>query len=93
MVDRQGRVWKYSFDKAFAVTQGKRKQAFQSAVGDVVSIVDAGRDVYIVGQNGIMVYDGKGVSPWGTVTVLGEVAMPGPVNMPSTMDLWCCEAW
>jgi protein involved in polysaccharide export with SLBB domain len=27
------------------------------------------------------------VSPWGTVTVLGEVANPGPVNMPSTMDL------
>jgi len=32
-------------------------------------------------------YDGKGVSPWGTVTVLGEVMRPGPVNMPSTMDL------
>ena len=32
-------------------------------------------------------YDGKGVSPWGTVTVLGEVVMPGPVNMPPTMDL------
>ena len=32
-------------------------------------------------------FEGKGVSPWGTVTVLGEVAMPGPVNMPSTMDL------
>lgn len=32
-------------------------------------------------------YDGQGVSPWGTVTVLGEVARPGPVNMPSTMDL------
>ena len=32
-------------------------------------------------------YDGKGVSPWGTVTVLGEVARPGPVNMPATMDL------
>ena len=32
-------------------------------------------------------YDGKGVSPWGTVTVLGEVARPGPVNMPSTMGL------
>ena len=32
-------------------------------------------------------YDGKGVSPWGTVTVLGEVANPGPVNMPATMDL------
>ncbi len=32
-------------------------------------------------------YDGKGVSPWGTVAVLGEVGRPGPVNMPSTMDL------
>ncbi len=32
-------------------------------------------------------FDGKGVSPWGTVTVLGEVVMPGPVNMPPTMDL------
>lgn len=32
-------------------------------------------------------YDGRGVSPWGTVTVLGEVGAPGPVNMPSTMDL------
>ena len=33
-------------------------------------------------------YDGNtGVSPWGTVTVLGEVSRPGPVNMPSTMDL------
>lgn len=28
-----------------------------------------------------------GVSPWGTVTVLGEVLMPGPVNMPPTQDL------
>ena len=32
-------------------------------------------------------FDGRGVSPWGTVTVLGEVSRPGPVNMPSTMDL------
>lgn len=32
-------------------------------------------------------YDGHGVSPWGTVTVLGEVGNPGPVNMPATMDL------
>ncbi len=30
---------------------------------------------------------GGGVSPWGTVTVLGEVTRPGPVNMPSTMDM------
>jgi len=28
-----------------------------------------------------------GVSPYGTVKVLGEVAMPGPINMPPTMDL------
>jgi len=35
-----------------------------------------------------MPVDGNnGVSPYGTVTVLGEVAMPGPVNMPATMDL------
>ena len=33
-------------------------------------------------------WDGNtGVSPWGTVTVLGEVGRPGPVNMPETMDL------
>lgn len=32
-------------------------------------------------------YDGHGVSPWGTVMVMGEVGNPGPVNMPSTMDL------
>ena len=32
-------------------------------------------------------YDGRGVSPWGTVTVLGEVGSPGPVNIPSTMEL------
>ena len=32
-------------------------------------------------------YDGHGVSPWGTLMVMGEVGNPGPVNMPSTMDL------
>lgn len=32
-------------------------------------------------------YDGHGVSPWGMVMVMGEVGNPGPVNMPSTMDL------
>ena len=32
-------------------------------------------------------YDGKGVSPWGSVTVLGEVGKPGPVNMPASMGL------
>jgi polysaccharide export outer membrane protein len=26
-------------------------------------------------------------SPWGSVLVMGEVARPGPVNMPSTRDL------
>lgn len=32
-------------------------------------------------------YDGRGVSPWGTITVLGDVGSPGPVNMPPTMDM------
>lgn len=33
-------------------------------------------------------YDQRtGVSPWGTVTVMGEVGTPGPVNMPATMDM------
>ncbi len=27
------------------------------------------------------------VSPWGTVTVLGEVLRPGPVDVPATQDL------
>lgn len=37
-------------------------------------------------------YDGRGVSPWGTVKVMGEVGVPGPVNMPSTMDLTVTKA-
>ena len=31
--------------------------------------------------------DGSGVSPWGSVTVLGEVGSPGPVNMSATDDM------
>jgi len=33
-----------------------------------------------------------GVSPYGTVNVLGEVGHPGPVNMPPTMDLTVTKA-
>lgn len=29
----------------------------------------------------------NGVSPWGTVKVMGEVGQPGPINMPATMDM------
>ena len=32
-------------------------------------------------------FDGQGVSPWGTVMVMGEIGSPGPVNVPSTKDL------
>lgn len=32
------------------------------------------------------------VSPWGTVKVLGEVRHPGPVDVPSTMDLTVLRA-
>jgi polysaccharide export outer membrane protein len=31
-------------------------------------------------------------SPWGSVLVMGEVARPGPVNMPSTGDLTVTRA-
>ncbi len=34
----------------------------------------------------------NGVSPYGAVTVLGEVGQPGPVNMPATMDLTVTKA-
>lgn len=37
-------------------------------------------------------WDGKGISPWGTITVLGEVGRPGPVNMPATMDMTVTKA-
>lgn len=35
---------------------------------------------------------GQGVSPYGTVTVLGEVGRPGPVDVPPTMDLRLTKA-
>jgi polysaccharide export outer membrane protein len=31
-------------------------------------------------------------SPWGTVLLMGEIARPGPVNMPSTKDLTVTRA-
>ncbi len=34
----------------------------------------------------------NGVSPYGTVNVLGEVGREGPVNMPATMDLTVTKA-
>ncbi len=40
----------------------------------------------------IPVEGNNGVSPYGFVTVLGEVAQPGPVNMPATMDLTVTKA-
>jgi polysaccharide export outer membrane protein len=35
---------------------------------------------------------GQGVSPYGTVTVLGEVGRQGPVDVPPTMDLRLTKA-
>lgn len=37
-------------------------------------------------------FDGRGVSPWGTVMVLGEVGRPGPVNLSQTMELTVTKA-
>lgn len=40
----------------------------------------------------VQVSGNEGVSPYGTVTVLGEVGSPGPVNMPATMNLTVTKA-
>lgn len=44
--------------------------------------------------NAVFVYQAgqSMVSPWGTVTVLGEVHRPGPVDVPQTMDLTVLRA-
>lgn len=34
----------------------------------------------------------SGVSPWGTITVLGEVTQPGPVNIPPTQEMTVTKA-
>lgn len=34
----------------------------------------------------------SGVSPWGTITVMGEVSRPGPVNIPPTMEVTVTKA-
>lgn len=34
----------------------------------------------------------SGVSPWGTITVLGEVNQPGPVNIPPTQEMTVTKA-
>lgn len=36
--------------------------------------------------------DGAGVSPWGTILVMGEVNRKGPVNIPPTRDLTVMKA-
>ena len=36
--------------------------------------------------------EGGGVSPWGTVLVMGEVSRKGPVNIPPTRDLTVMKA-
>ena len=38
------------------------------------------------------VYGENMTSPWGTVLVMGSVARPGPVNIPSTRDLTVTRA-
>ncbi len=38
------------------------------------------------------VYSTDGISPWGTVLVMGQVGRPGPVNIPPTRDLTVLRA-
>ena len=56
-------------------------------------VATAYKEYYIEPSVTATFLSGQGmVSPWGTVIVLGEVARPGPVDMPSTMDLTVLRA-
>ena len=57
-------------------------------IGLQEKIANAYREYYLEPNvTATFVTGGGAVSPWGTVTVLGEVGRPGPVDMPATMDL------
>lgn len=45
-----------------------------------------------VSVNFVYVENGNMKSPWGQVLLMGEIARPGPVNMPSTRDLTVVRA-
>ncbi len=56
-------------------------------------VAEAYKEYYIEPSVTATFLSGQGmVSPWGTVLVLGEVARPGPVDVPSTMDLTVLRA-
>ena len=56
-------------------------------------VAEAYKEYYIDPSVTATFLSGQGmVSPWGTVLVLGEVARPGPVDVPSTMDLTVLRA-
>lgn len=58
-------------------------------------IKTAYRDYYIEPQVtvGFVYAENAGMkSPWGSVLLMGEIARPGPVNMPSTRDLTVTRA-
>jgi polysaccharide export outer membrane protein len=58
-------------------------------------IKTAYKDYYIEPQvtvGFVYVPDAGMKSPWGSVLLMGEVARPGPVNMPSTRDLTVTRA-
>jgi len=45
-----------------------------------------------VSVNFVYTENGNTKSPWGSVLLMGEIARPGPVNMPSTRDLTVVRA-
>lgn len=56
-------------------------------------VAEAYKEYYIEPSVTATFLSGQGmVSPWGTVLVLGEVSRPGPVDVPSTMDLTVLRA-
>lgn len=57
------------------------------------TVAAAYKEYYIEPSVTATFLSGQGmVSPWGTVKVLGEVGRPGPVDVPSTMDLTVLRA-
>lgn len=58
--DSRHRIWKFGFNQTFVMTDGKKKEVFQSQVGDVIHIMDCGDEILIIGLYGFMSYrDGK----------------------------------
>ena len=71
---------------------GQVKCDGMSLVGLQRKLESAYKKYYLRPSVTVSFVPGQGVSPYGTVTVLGEVGRPGPVDVPPTMDLRLTKA-